>query len=179
MKTVTCSNCGAAIEDPKQKNCEYCGAFLLRLSPFERVAVKGKDAYFRSLRILYHSVLIISLGAAVLIFFVFFDNLSEEVLVKIAPIWFLGSVFGACGLYGEKAVRYIIARKADTYSGALKLATASIPPLGRLMVYLVFTLPLSVINPDRRSSPLLFAFITTICWAGVLYIFLYEIFPSL
>lgn len=182
---IQCSTCGGSSPDEDDR-CEYCGNFLLRLTPFERLKAgptprpEADVNYFRSLSWLYK--LAASAGfVGMLILYVFmFDSFSETELVGLSPLWFLSLVFGLGGLHAEKAVRLILSKKATDFADALSQVTSSLPPFLVIVVYLVFALPAFFLGLRRWcSSPLLLATLTSSLWGLALYFFLFAIFPSL
>lgn len=180
VRTINCPSCGAATP-PNKSQCDYCGNYLLHLTPFEkRSHPLAGDAYFHSLKRLYQASLALGLVAAVLIYFVFFNQLSEDELVLISPTWFLLTIFGTGGLYAEKAVRQILAKQAATFHEALLQSVKGLSPILVVAVYMVFLIPILLLGISKRlSSPLLIALLITLIWAVVLYLFLVGIFPSL
>jgi len=179
VHALRCANCGAPVEDPKEQRCSFCGVYLLRLSRLELATIDGKVGVFRSLRPLYLAFIAAAVLSVVLIYFVFFDSLSETLLVRISPIWFLLGVVGTCGLYTEKAVKLVLAQKAETLQDGLIKGTASLPLLLRLLVGLIFVAPRLLINLNKTSSPFWITTTTTAVWAALLYLFLVGIFPAL
>ncbi len=178
---IQCSSCGGS-SPIESESCDYCGQFLLRLTPFERrrspLAQKG-GTYFRSLGPLYKLSALAGFLMMIVLYGFLFDSLSETQLVSLSPIWFLLLVFGICGMHAEKAVALILGEEAKTFSEALSKVTQSLPPFMTLVVYFVFSLPCFFLDSTRFSSPLLIATLTTGLWAGALYFFLFAIFPSL
>ena len=181
VKVIQCPGCGGS-SDPRGEKCSYCGNYLLHLSAWERRAqpVFVGGHYFRSLRRLYQAALLLGAAAMLLIYFVFFNRLSEDELVAISPVWFLLIVFGAGGIYAEKAVVLILEKRAATFHEALLQAARSLAPVLKIGVFILFLIPAMLLGISRRlSSPLLIALIVTIVWAMALYLFLMGIFPSL
>jgi hypothetical protein len=184
VKVIQCPTCGGS-SSPKSEKCDFCGNYLLHLTIFEQRKAPLTDAgpekrYFRSLKRWYQIMITLGLGMAFVIYFLMFDSFSEDELVAISPIWFLLIIFGTCGLYTEKAVHLILNKKAKTFAEALIQATNSLSPIVRVAVFIVFAVPFFLFGITKKfSSPLLISTLVTIAWAGVLYVFLLGIFPSL
>lgn len=187
VKVIQCPSCGGPTPS-KAPQCEYCGNYLLHLTPFERLPApeqpepKGSSIhFFRSLKNFYRIIMYAGIAMAIVIYFVFFDDFSETELVNISPIWFLMIIFGTCGLYTEKAVQLILDREAETFGDALSKAVGKLrSPLSMVLVFLVFSLPFLIFGIKRRfSSPLIISTLTTLIWAAALYFFFIAIFPEL
>ena len=186
IRTIQCPSCGAP-SSPKSKQCDYCGNYLLHLTLFEKrksPAPESEDAdfkYFHSLRTIYRVSMYAGIAMAVVIYGFFFNDLSEDELVMLSPIWFLLIVFGACGLYAEQAVFLILEKEAKDFPDALGKAIGKLKsPLNKIFIFLVFALPGFVFGIRRNfSSPLIISGLTTLIWGAALYIFLVGIFPSM
>ena len=186
VRTIQCPSCGAP-SSPRSKQCDYCGNYLLHLTQFEkRSSPANEDSgadfkYFHSLRTIYRVVLYAGILMAVVIYGFFFNTLSEDELVMLSPIWFLLMVFGACGLYAEKAVMLILEKEAKTFPDALGKAIGKLKsPLNMIFIVIIFALPGFVFGIRRNfSSPLIISGLTTLIWGAALYIFLVGIFPSM
>jgi hypothetical protein len=190
IQAFTCARCGAPA-DPAAERCAYCDAWLVRLTPFERrdvhervEAVEGDpvpDAPvgFRSLQGLYATAIGVSALLFVLVYFVWFDGLSETELVRLAPLWFLAFHFGLSGLFTERALNAVLSGSARTFRDGLRHATRDSAPLVTAVVYLTFFPPFVLLGLRRLTSPLRLASLTTLAWAVLLYGFLILVFPSL
>lgn len=189
IHVIECPTCGAATSREKE-NCDYCGNFLIHLSYFEQKKSGGKkqkiikddnksSIYFRSLGLLYKISIIIGFVLCASIYIIFFDFLSESLLVMISPTWFLLIHFGISGYYTEKAVKLIIEKQSLNFRNSLKEVIGALPPLKALIVKLVFVPVYLLVNLNNISSPLKISFITTAAWAAFLYLFFMLIFPVL
>jgi hypothetical protein len=181
VKTIQCPSCGGS-SAAKVEQCTYCGNYLLHLSPFERThqGVAGTHPYFRSLKKLYRGAMVTGLALMILIYFVLFSRLSEDELVAVSPIWFLLIIFGAGGIYSEKAVGLILEKRANTFHSALIQSIKSLSPVLMVGMFVLFLIPAILMGISKRlSSPLLITMIVTAVWALILYLFLMGIFPSL
>jgi hypothetical protein len=183
LDTYRCARCGASTS-PKLERCEYCDAWLVHLTVFERgerddTAASEEVPRFRSLRGLYVAALVASGALLVVLYFVSFDKFSESELVALSPVWFLGFQFGVSGLFTERALDAVLRGDARTFREGLALATRKSAPLVGLVVLVVFFPPFLLFGLRRLTSPLLLSATTTLAWAALLYGFLYGIFPSL
>lgn len=184
VKVIQCPTCGGS-SSPKSERCDYCGNYLLHLTIFEQRKDPVKTeadvpVYFRSLKRLYQLLIMAGLGMAFVIYFLMFDDFSEDELVAISPLWFLLTIFGTSGLFTEKAVRLILNKKAETFPDAIIKATDSLVPVVRFLVFIVLFLPFFIFGLTKRfSSPLIISFLLTLAWGIFLYTFLVAIFPSL
>ena len=183
-----CARCGASTA-PHLERCEYCDAWLVHLTVFERGAERDvqRDGdepradvpRFRSLRVLYGAALAASVVMFVVLYFIAFDRFSETELVALSPVWFLGLHFGLSGLFTERALDAVLRGEARTFREGLVHATRSSAPLLSLAVAVVFFPPFLLFGLRRFTSPLLLSLFTTLAWAALLYGFLFGIFPSL
>ena len=180
VKIIRCVTCGAPTKR-LEKNCQYCGNFLIHLTPFELLSnsVAPNQPFFRSLKILYKASLIMGLVACFLIYIVFFNFLSETELVLISPVWFLLLHFGISGLYTERAIGAIINRKATDFHEGLQQATSDSGPLIALVVKITFLPLLLLFGFKKVTSPLILALLTTLIWGLLLNFFFVGIFPQL
>lgn len=182
--TYRCARCGASTS-PDAERCEFCDAWLVHLTVFERKAPDGVDEpgqvvpRFRSLRWLYGAAIAASVFGFIGLYFVAFDQLTETQLVALSPAWFLAFQFGMSGLYTERALAAVLRGEAQTFAEGLARATTRSTPLVRLAVWIVFFPPYLLLGLRRFTSPLLLSLFTTLAWAGLLYVFLFGVFPSL
>jgi len=155
--------------------------FLERRSPKSAEQVERDEhfRYYNSLKWLYQLAIVVGLSMAVYIYLIAFDDFSETEMVNLSPLWFLLFNFGISGLYTEKAVRFILDHKANTFAEGLSMSTQSLIPLFRIVVYIVFLPPFLLLSLKKLSSPLLISLLTTLFWGVGLYVFLMGIFPSL
>lgn len=180
-RVIQCPTCGGS-SSPSVQQCTYCGNYLLHLSPLERSRqpVPGTQFYFQSLKRLYQVAVGLGITLMILIYFVLFKQLSEDQLVAISPIWFFLITFGAGGIYAEKAVMFILEKRATTFHEALMQAVKSLAPILRVGVFILFLIPAILLGISRRlSSPLFITLLVTGVWTLILYFFLMGIFPSL
>lgn len=181
VKTIQCASCGGS-SARRAEQCSYCGNYLLHLSPLERTSQGSTETnrYFRSLKKLYQGSMVTGLILMILIYFVLFGRLSEDELVAVSPIWFLLIIFGAGGIYSEKAVGLILEKRVTTFHKALIQAIKSLAPILMVGMFVLFLVPAILLGISKRlSSPLLIATVVTAVWAAILYLFLMGIFPSL
>jgi len=182
--TYRCARCGASTA-PHLERCEYCDAWLVHLTVFERKDVLDEAdrrvdvPRFRSLRGLYRAALAASVVGFVTLYFVAFDRFSERELVALSPAWFLGFQFGMSGLFTERALDAVLRGEARTFREGLLHATRASAPLVRIAVAVVFFPPFLLFGLRRFTSPLLLSLFTTLAWAALLYGFLFGVFPSL
>ena len=183
VSVIRCPSCGASTA-PDETRCAYCGSWLLKLSPLERraaprVTAGGQKVWFRSLAPLYKLAAAAGGAMFVFLYFVAFDSFSETELVRLSPVWFLLVNFGLSGLYTERAVNLVLAGEQASFADALEAATASVPPIFRAGIYVVFLPPFVLLGLKAVSSPLVLSAVTTAAWGALLYAFLVGIFPSL
>ena len=174
-ETIQCPSCGANAKKIEE-NCEYCGNYLVHLSPFERKkAPSGSTGasviLFRSLAPIYYLCIIGSFGSMVAIYTVYFNDLSETMLVNIAPSWFLAFHFGITGLFTEKAVIRVLTKKAATFKEGLDKAFVETSFIISMIARITFLPPYLLLPLKKISSPFLLAVFTTAAWAGLLYFF--------
>jgi hypothetical protein len=175
----TCPSCGASCS-PKVERCEYCSAYLIHLTPLERIG--GEDApggYFRSLAWLYRVAAMAGVAGAIYLYAVDFDSFSETELVQLSPLWFLALHFGISGLHAERAIHAILSGRAGSFAEGLNVSLKEVSPVHLVLVFIVFTPPFLFFRLDKLTSPLLVSTATTAIWAAILYLFFLGVFPSL
>lgn len=182
---VMCATCGGST-DKEKKQCDFCGNVLLKLSRLELLKpssegpqVREGAFYFRSLQRLYWLATFAGIVMMIVLYFVVFDELSETELVMLSPIWFLLIVFGTFGMYAERAVRMVLTKQANDFPEALRETMLTmIVPL-RILVAIVFLLPMLFLRPEKVGSPLWLSSMTAGLWGVALYLFFAGIFPAL
>ncbi|MEL6676468.1 MAG: hypothetical protein AAFR61_29940 [Bacteroidota bacterium] len=185
VRAITCPSCGGPTAAASTQ-CDYCGNFLLHLTSFEKRKIEDAPdkegnlghKIFRSLSSLYTVSLGLGLVMFVGIYLLFFNELSEDELVAISPIWFLLIVFGVSGRYTEKAVNRVLSHEAKDFGEGLSQAFKGQAPVLNVLIVIVFSLPYLFFGKSRwLSSPLVLSSLVTMVWAGGLYFFLVAIFP--
>jgi hypothetical protein len=119
---------------------------------------------------LYVVSLLAGLTAAGLIYLVFFDELSEEELVRITPLWFFLIVFGVYGLISQRLLRRL-AEGGRTHGEAARLSVRMAGPVAGLMLVPFLTL--------KWRSSLLVSLVAALVWGLLLWVFFALVFPSL
>lgn len=110
------------------------------------------------------------LTTAGLIYLVFFDEFSEEELVRITPLWFFLIVFGVYGLVSQRLLRRI-AEGRRTHGEAARLSVRIAGPVAGLTLIPFLAL--------KWRSSLLVSLVAALVWALLLWLFFALVFPSL
>ncbi len=178
MGTITqnwCRNCGAPINNTLEQ-CTYCGSWLIKekigpvryVAESKRIRMKGVYPFF----------FIAGFTALFIIYFFFFDAISERVLVRISPLWFMPIIFGLYGYRAEGLLDMIARGEAEDFREAYKkwfhqyLRENSLFAMAAGLLFL--TIPWF-----KWRTPLMAALIGTIFWGVILILFFEGIFPSL
>lgn len=170
-----CRNCGAPISDTLEQ-CTYCGSWLIRekigplryIAESKRIRMKGIYPFF----------FIAGFAALFIIYFFFFDAISERVLVRISPLWFMPIIFGLYGYRAESLLDMIARGEAEDFREAYSkwslkyLRENPIPAMAAGLIFL--TIPWF-----RWKKPLMVALTGTVFWGVLLIVFFEGIFPSL
>lgn len=124
------------------------------------------------LRVLYWMAILFSVGFAVYLYFVAFDDLSEERLIALSGVWIYPLVFGVYGLIAQTLLRLIDEDKADNIWAAAVVWAHMFGLVG-----VVLLLPFALLKGSRNS--LVIAVLGSAFWVALLAIFFAAIFPML
>ena len=107
-----------------------------------------------------------------------FDDFSETEMVRITPVWFFFIIFGLYGYFAEFMMNRVIVGKGKDISAAyhkwLSVFLKGHIFLGFILMIILF--PFSFI---KLRNSLLIAFIGSVIWGILLFIFFAAIFPAL
>ena len=115
--------------------------------------------------------IIFGIGIAVYIYGFFFDQLSEEQLVGLSPLWLLPIIFGAYGFIAESLLALIEKGEAKTIGAAAFIFLRTLPIVG-----IILMLPFLVVRGD---SAITIAFLSALFWGVLLILFFQLLFPLL
>jgi len=124
-----------------------------------------------ALKVLYLLSLIAGIVAVAAVYLVFFNDLSEEELVRITPFWAFPIAFGFYGYTSQRLIRYMDEGKARSLYEAAKFV---IDHAGKWSI-----LPLLPFLALRWRSSLLVTLVASVVLAGFLWVFFSLIFPGL
>lgn len=134
------------------------------------------DATSTNSRPLFAAALIVGLGLAAYLYLVAFDDLSEDLLMGLSPLWVVLIAFGATGWIAENGRERVLKGDAvGLLDGMWQTASAS-----RVLLLLFVELPCVVYAPTRAArTPLGVAALTALFWTVALYAFFLLLWPQL
>ncbi|GIE78917.1 hypothetical protein Aph02nite_48670 [Actinoplanes philippinensis] len=168
---VACAACGWRISNAATA-CPQCG------HPHQLVAPAADAPPTRAgqaLRVFYAGLIVAGLGAAVVIYTVLFDSLSETTLVRVSPFWIFPAVFGYYGLVAQRMEARLQATHLDTVSDQLLRVIRETGTLGQIFSFLVHAPFLLV----KSRQPWVTALVGSLIWAIALTLFFSVVFPTL
>jgi hypothetical protein len=124
-----------------------------------------------ALRALYLTSLLIGVAGAAVVYLVMFDDLSEEQLVGVTPLWSFPIIFGAYGFISQRLIRLLVQGRAATLADAAK---KSIDVAGYWAILALFPFLLL-----KWRNSLLVSLAASLFWALLLWIFFTAVFPTL
>jgi hypothetical protein len=171
---MNCLNCGAAIT-PKLEKCSYCGTYHASKTTYPLALIKNKK--FRKFG-LYPFVIGFGVIIAILVYAVYFDNLSETALINLTPVWYFALIFGLYGYKAERLMTMVVNGEAEDFRDAYKKWIRELSEISPIVSFLAALLyfPFPLFN---RMSPLLTASSGAVIWGILLLVFFNGIFPKL
>lgn len=172
---TNCINCGAPLER-ENKSCAYCGT--VRPSETGRpLNLILKNKKFR-MNALYPMLLGAGITMVIYIYLFAFNDFSETEMVRITPVWFFFIIFGLYGYFAEYMMNKVIVGEGKNISAAYNkwLQGFLKRHLFTGFILAIILLPFSFI---KLRNSLLIAFIGSVIWGILLYIFFAAIFPAL
>jgi hypothetical protein len=175
--TYRCA-CGHQLQAPFPQagapaRCPYCGTVGRVPVPHAAPVVRPAPvpAAHAQLTVLYSVLLTGGICLMILIYTVFFDDLSESELVTITPLWFFPIVFGVYGLIAQRLISRMAQGRASGLAEAARLSggTFGLAVLLGLFPFLFL----------RWRSPLLITAVAALFWAVLLFFFFAVVFPAL